>query len=509
MSDAKPPATTTDSGIPAPSDEFSLTVGPGGPAVLHDHYVVQKMQHFNRERVPERVVHAKGTGAHGFFEVTEDVTQYTKASMFAQVGKRTPMFGRFSTVAGEHGFADTVRDPRGFALKFYTDEGNYDLVGNNTPVFFVRDASKFQDFIHSQKRLPDTGMRSNDMQWDFWTLSPESAHQVTILMSDRGTPRTLRHMNGYGSHTFSWINEAGERFWIKYHFKTVQGPENFTDDEAKAMTAEDPDFHRRDLRAAIDRGELPEWRLEVQIMPFEEAADYRFNPFDLTKVWPHGDYPPIQVGRMVLDRNPANFFAEVEQAGFSPANLVPGIGLSPDKMLMGRVFSYHDTHLHRIGANYEQLPINAPKVEVHSYNKDAPMTYHHSGSAPVYAPNSHGGPQADPTHAPDLGWSVQTGELGRYAYEKHAGDDDFGQPGTMYREVMDDTDRDHLVTNIVGHASEDVSEEVQLRVIAYWANVDSQLGARVAAGLGRGNGRTGDHASTQAAEVVAGRANRA
>ena len=500
------PATTTDSGIPAPSDEYSLTVGPAGPTVLHDHYVVQKIQHFNRERVPERVVHAKGSGAHGFFEVTEDITQYTKASLFAAVGKRTPMFARFSIVAGEQGYPDTVRDPRGFALKFYTDEGNYDLVGNNTPVFFVRDATKFQDFIHSQKRLPDTGMRSNDMQWDFWTLSPESAHQVAILMSDRGTPRTYRHMNGYSSHTFSWINHAGERFWIKYHFKTVQGAENFTDAEAKAMTAEDPDFHRRDLRRAIEAGEHPEWRLEVQIMPFAEAADYRFNPFDLTKVWPHGDYPPIPVGRMVLDRNPANFFAEVEQASFSPANLVPGVGLSPDKMLMGRIFSYHDTHLHRIGPNYEQLPINAPKVAVHSYNKDAAMTYHHTGAQPVYAPNSYGGPRADPQRGADLGWSVEAGELGRYAYEKHAEDDDFVQPRALYREVMSDRDRDDLVANIVGHASDEVSDEVQRRVIAYWTNLDPELGVRVATGLGY------DHAhpsQAQAAERVAGRANRA
>jgi catalase len=504
--DGKPPATTTDSGILAPSDEHSLTVGPTGPTVLHDHYVVQKMQHFNRERVPERVVHAKGTGAHGFFEVTEDVTAFTKASLFAQLGKRTPMFARFSTVAGEQGFPDTVRDPRGFALKFYTDEGNYDLVGNNTPVFFVRDASKFQDFIHSQKRLPDTGMRSNEMQWDFWTLSPESAHQVAILMSDRGTPRTLRHTNGYGSHTFSWVNAADDRFWVKYHFKTVQGVENFTDAEATAMTAEDPDFHRRDLRAAIDHGECPEWRLEMQIMPFADAADYRFNPFDLTKIWPHSDYPPIQVGRMVLDRNPANFFAEVEQAGFSPANLVPGIGLSPDKMLMGRVFSYHDTHLHRIGANYEQLPINAPRVDVHSYNKDAAMTYHHAGAQPVYAPNSHGGPQADPQTGADLGWSVAAGHLGRYAYDKHAEDDDFGQPRTLYRDVMNDTDRAHLVTNIVGHASDDVSNETQLRVIAYWTNIDTQLGAQIAAGLGHGNGGANGHPT---AEAVAERANRA
>jgi catalase len=509
MADVKPPATTNDSGVPAPSDEYSLTVGPGGPIALHDHYVVQKMQHFNRERVPERVVHAKGSGAHGFFEVTEDVSAYTKASLFAHVGKRTPMFARFSTVAGEQGFPDTVRDPRGFALKFYTDEGNYDLVGNNTPVFFVRDPTKFQDFIHSQKRLPDTGMRSNDMQWDFWTLSPESAHQVTILMSDRGTPRTFRNMNGYSSHTYSWINEAGERFWVKYHFKTVQGAENFTDDEAAAMTAEDPDFHRRDLRAAIDHGDFPEWRLEMQIMPFADAADYRFNPFDLTKVWPHGDYPPITVGRLVHDRNPANFFAEVEQSSFNPSNLVPGIGLSPDKMLMGRIFSYHDTHVHRVGPNYEQLPINAPKVEVHSYNKDAAMTYRHAGAQPVYAPNSYGGPQADTQRGADLGWSVEAGELGRYAYEKHAEDDDFVQPGTLYREVMSDTDREHLVTNIVRHSSQEVGDQMQLRVIAYWTNVDAQLGARVAAGLGRGNGRTDGRASKEAAELVAGRANRA
>src|SRR5450759_14524 len=394
-SDRKHPATTTDSGILAPSDEYSLTVGSAGPTALHDHYVVQKMQHFNRERVPERVVHAKGSGAHGFFEVTADVTPFTKASFLGALGKRTPVFARFSTVAGEQGYADTVRDPRGFALKFYTDEGNYDLVGNNTPVFFVRDATKFQDFIHSQKRLPDTGLRSNDMQWDFWTLSPESAHQVAILMSDGGTPRTWRNMNGYGSHTFSCSNAGGERFWVKYHFKTVQGRANFTDAEAKAMSAEDPDFHRRDLREAIARGEHPQWRLEMQVMPFADAASYRFNPFDLTKVWPHADYPPIQVGRMVLDRNPANFFAEVDLGPLSPAKLVACTGLRPDKMLMGRIFSHHERHVHPIGPNYEQLPINAPVVEVHSYNKDAQMTYRHARAQPVYAPNSYGGPAAD------------------------------------------------------------------------------------------------------------------
>jgi catalase len=484
MSDErKAPVTTTDAGIPVASDEHSLTVGPEGPTVLHDSYVVEKMQHFNRERVPERVVHAKGGGAHGFFEVTEDLTEWTSAGFLSEVGRRTPMFARFSTVAGELGYADTVRDPRGFALKFYTEDGNYDLVGNNTPVFFVRDASKFQDFIHSQKRLPDTGLRSNDMQWDFWTLSPESAHQVTILMSDRGTPRSWPNMNGYSSHAYSWINGEGERFWVQYHFKTVQGIDNFTLAEADAMVSEDPDFHRRDLRRAIDAGEGPEWRLEMQIMPFEEAATYRFNPFDITKAWPHADYPPVTIGRMVLDRNPENHFAEVEQAAFNPSNLIPGIGLSPDKMLMGRVFSYHDTHLHRIGTNYEQLPINAPKAPVHSYNKDGAMRYGHAGAQPVYTPNSYGGPKADPS-TPQPSWWVEAAEIGHYAYEQHADDDDFVQPGVLYRNVMSDTDREHLVSNIVAHAGDGVSETVQRRVVEYWKNVDPGLGARVESGLG-------------------------
>ncbi|MCW3065861.1 MAG: catalase [Solirubrobacterales bacterium] len=486
--DRQAPGTTTDSGIPVASDEHSLTVGPKGPTVLHDAYPVQKMQHFNRERVPERVVHAKGGGAHGFFEVTEDVSQWTSARFLSEVGKRTPMFVRFSTVAGELGAADTQRDPRGFAAKFYTEEGNYDLVGNNTPVFFVRDAHKFADFIHSQKRLPDSGLRSNDMQWDFWTLSPESAHQVTILMSDRGTPRTWRHMNGYSSHTYSWMNAAGERFWVKYHWKTVQGIENFTLAEADAMVAEDPDFHRRDLWNMIAAGEAPEWRLEMQVMPFEEAADYRFNPFDLTKVWPHDDYPPTTIGRMVLDRNPENHFAEVEQSAFAPSNLVPGIGLSPDKMLMGRIFSYHDTHLHRIGTNYEQLPVNAPRSPVHSYSKDGAMTYRHAGAQPVYAPNSYGGPKADPSKELPTWW-VEAAEMGRYAYERHRDDDDFIQAGTLYRYVMDDADREHLATNIVAHASDGVTVVVQERVIAYWTKVDPDLGALVASGLDRRDSR--------------------
>jgi catalase len=410
------------------------------------------------------------------------VTEFTSAGFLSEIGKTTPLFARFSTVAGELGSPDTVRDPRGFALKLYTEEGNYDLVGNNTPVFFIRDASKFSDFIHSQKRLPDSGLRSNEMQWDFWTLMPESAHQVTILMSDRGIPRSYRHMNGYSSHTYSWMNAAGERFWVKYHFKTVQGIENLGVQEAAAIAAEDPDHHRRDLWEAIVSGHAPEWRLEVQVMPFEDALSYRFNPFDLTKVWPHADYPPIPVGRMVLDRNPGNHFAEVEQAGFSVANLVRGIGLSPDKMLMGRIFSYYDTQLHRIGANYQQLPINAPRSPVHSYAKDGPMAYRHAGSQPVYAPNSLGGPEADPGAEPP-GWWVEAGEIARYAYEKHRDDDDFLQARALYRDVMTPVDRDHLVENIVGHASDGVSPELQKRVVTYWTNVDPSLGAKVAAGL--------------------------
>jgi catalase len=442
------------------------------------------MQAFNRERVPERVVHAKGGGAFGYFEVTADVTPWTKAAFLNRVGKRTPVLARFSTVAGEQGYADTDRDPRGFALKFYTEEGNYDLVGNNTPVFFVRDPSKFQDFIRSQKRMPDTGLRSNNAQWDFWTLSPESLHQVAILMSDRGTPRTWRHMNGYSSHTFMWIEAAGRRVWVKYHFKTEQGIQNFTAAEAKAMRAEDPDYHRRDLHQAIEEKAYPAWRLEMQIMPFEDAATYRFNPFDLTKVWPHADYPPITIGRIVLDRNPDNFFAEIEQAAFSPANMVPGIGPSPDRMLLGRLFSYHDTHLHRIGTNYEQLPVNRPRSAVHSYNKDGPMRYAHGGRQPVYAPNSYGGPHADPTRFADPGWLVEAGEIARSAEVQHKEDDDFVQAGNLYRDVMSATDRDHFVSNIVGHLGDGVERLVQERAVALWRQVDAELGARIAQGLG-------------------------
>ena len=358
---------------PVESDEHSLTVGPDGPILLQDHYLIEQMANFNRERIPERQPHAKGGGAFGYFEVTNDVSAYTKAAVF-QPGTRTDTLIRFSTVAGERGSPDTWRDPRGFALKFYTSEGNYDMVGNNTPVFFVRDPMKFQHFIRSQKRRADNNLRDHDMQWDFWTLSPESAHQVTWLMGDRGIPRTWRHMNGYSSHTYMWINAAGERFWVKYHFKTDQGIEFFTQDEADQMASADTDYHQRDLYEAIERGDYPSWTLKMQIMPFEEAKTYRFNPFDLTKVWPHSDYPLIEVGKLTLDRNLTDYHTEMEQAAFEPNNLVPGIGLRPDKMLLARGFSYADAHRARLGVNYKQIPVNAPHVAgalLHQGRRDA------------------------------------------------------------------------------------------------------------------------------------------
>ncbi|MGJ6965054.1 catalase [Streptosporangium sp. G11] len=476
------PITTTDAGIAAPSDEHSQSVGPNGPLLLQDHYLIQKMAHFNRERVPERVVHAKGGGAHGVLQITEDVSQFTKAGLFAK-GKETPLFIRFSSVAGELGSPDTQRDPRGFALKFYTEEGNYDLVGNNTPIFFIRDPQKFSDFIHSQKRRADTNLRDHDMQWDFWTLSPESAHQVTFLMTDRGTPASWRHMHGFGSHTFLWYNAAGEKFWVKYHFKTDQGIKNFTDAEAGAVIAQDADFHIRDLHTAIASGDHPSWTVNVQVMPFEAAADYRFNPFDLTKVWPHADYPEITIGKFVLNRNPANYFAEVEQSSFEPANLVPGIGPSPDKMLQGRLFSYPDAHRYRIGVNYQQLPINAPKVPVHSYNKDGQMRFNNPGD-PVYAPNTLGGPVADPALYAGEHYQV-TGEIIRSAYTLHREDDDFVQPRALWENVLSETDRSHLVSNVVGHASApEVTAETKKRVVEYWTNVHKDLGHGVAQGLG-------------------------
>ena len=472
--------TTTDAGIPAASNELSLTVGPDGPIVLNDHYLIEQMANFNRERIPERQPHAKGGGAFGYFDVTQDVSTYTSAAVF-QPGTRTDMLARFSTVAGERGSPDTWRDPRGFALKFYTSEGNFDLVGNNTPVFFMRDPMKFQHFIRSQKRRQNNNLRDHDMQWDFWTLSPESAHQVTWLMGDRGIPKTWRHMNGYSSHTYSWINAAGEIFWVKYHFITDQGVEFLTQAEADQMAGIDGDAHQRDLYSAIERGEHPSWTLKVQIMPFEEAKTYRFNPFDLTKVWPHGDYPLHEVGKMTLNRNVVDYHTEMEQAAFEPNNLVAGTGLSPDKMLLARGFSYADAHRARLGVNYKQIPVNSPQAEVHAYSKDGVMRVVNV-SDPVYAPNSYGGPQADPSRVAEPLWYAN-GEMVRSAYTLRQDDDDWGQAGTMVRQVLDDAGRDRLVSNIVGHLLKGVSEPVLARAFEYWRNVDKDLGDRIEQGV--------------------------
>ena len=472
---------TTAFGRPVDDDQNSLTAGDPGPVLLQDVHLVEKLAHFDRERIPERVVHAKGAGAHGYFDVTADVTKWTKAGFLSEVGKRTEVFARFSTVGGERGSADAERDPRGFALKFYTEEGNFDMTGNNTPVFFIRDPLKFPDFIHTQKRNPQTNLKDPNMFWDFLSLTPESIHQVTILFSDRGTPKTYRHMHGFGSHTFMWYNAAGEHFWVKYHFKTEQGIQNLTASEADALKSRDPDHATRDLFEAIKRGDYPSWRLEMQIMTPEEAKSYRFNSFDITKVWPHADYPPIPIGRLVLDRNPENYFADVEQAAFSPGNFVPGIGPSPDKMLQARLFSYPDTHRHRLGPNFHLLPVNAAKAaRVDSYQRDGAMRFDgNAGSGPNYWPNSFGGPAPDPSAAEPL--QAVSGVAGRQPYTHP--NDDFVQTGSLYRDVMTDEDRAHLVSNIVGHLSA-AQEAIQRRQVALFYKADREYGSRVAHGLG-------------------------
>jgi len=476
MTDTQPRPTTTDAGIPVSSDEHSLTIGPDGPILLQDHYLIEQMANFNRERIPERQPHAKGSGAFGYFEVTADVSRFTRAAVF-QPGVKTETLIRFSTVAGERGSPDTWRDPRGFSLRFYTSEGNLDIVGNNTPVFFLRDLMKFQHFIRSQKRRADNNLRDNNMQWDFWTLSPESAHQVAWLFGDRGIPATWRHMNGYSSHTYSWINTDGEIFWVKYHFISDQGVECFTQDEADQLASLDGDYHARDLHEAIKRGDYPSWTLKMQIMPFEEAKTYRINPFDLTKVWPHRDYPLQEVGKLVLDRNFTDHHTEIEQAAFAPSNQVPGTGLSPDKMLLGRSFAYADAHRARLGVNYKQIPVNAPKCEVHSYSKDGAMRIRNA-TDPVYAPNSYGGPQADPARAAEVRWHTD-GEMMRGAYTLRPEDDDWSQAGVLVRDIMDDAARNRLVNNVVGHVSNGVQEPVLSRVFEYWKNIDAELGKNI------------------------------
>ena len=474
------PPTTTDAGIPVASQEHSLTVGPDGPIVLHDFYLIEQMANFNRERIPERQPHAKGGGAFGTFAVSEDVSRFTKAAVF-QPGAGTDVVVRFSTVAGERGSPDTWRDPRGFAVRFYTGEGNLDIVGNDTPVFFIRDPLKFQNFIRSQKRLAANNLRDPDMQWDFWTLSPESAHQVTWLMGDRGIPRSWRHMNGYSSHTYMWVNAADERFWVKYHFKCDQGIECLTQAEADRIAGEDADYHQRDLYEAIERGEFPSWTLCMQIMPFEDAKTYRFNPFDLTKVWPHADYPLVEVGTLRLDRNVSDYHTEMEQAAFQPNNTVSGTGLSPDKMLLARGFSYADAHRARLGVNYQQIPVNRPHSAVHSYSKDGAMRVDNVAD-PVYYPNSfEGAPAADEnTYAEHAVWAAD-GELVRAAYTLHAEDDDFGQANTLINTVMDDAARERLVETVSGLLAGLRREEVRQRGFDYWRNIDKSIGDRIEA----------------------------
>lgn len=471
---------TTSWGAPVGDNQNSQTAGQRGPTLIQDVHLLEKLAHFNRERVPERVVHAKGAGAHGTFVVTNnDISKYTKADFLSEEGKTTPMFIRFSTVAGELGSADTVRDPRGFAVKFYTEEGNYDLVGNNTPVFFIRDAIKFPDFIHTQKRHPQTHLKNPTAVWDFWSLSPESLHQVTILMSDRGIPATLRHMHGFGSHTFKWVNAQGQAVWVKYHFKTDQGVKNLDVDLAAKLAGENPDYHTEDLFNAIEAGDLPSWTLYVQIMPIEDANTYKWDPFDVTKVWSQKDYPLIEVGKMTLDRNPENYFAEVEQATFSPGTLIPGIEASPDKMLQGRLFSYADAHRYRVGANHNALPINAPKCPFHNYQRDGQMRFDgNGGNAVYYEPNSFGGPTESP-EAKVTPFEVE----GMAAEHSYRHDDHFTQAGDLYRLLTED-ERTRLVENIVGAMKPVEREDIKLRQISHFHKADPEYGARVAEGLG-------------------------
>lgn len=472
---------TTADGAPIAEQENSLSAGPRGPLLMQDVVLIEQMQRFNRERIPERVVHAKGSGAYGTFTVTKDITRYTRASIFSKVGKKTELFARFSTVAGERGAADAERDPRGFAVKFYTDEGNWDLVGNNTPVFFVRDPYKFQMFIHSQKRHPQTNLRDANMQWDFWSLCPESLHQVTWLFGDRGIPKTYRHMNGYGSHTYSMINAKGERVWVKFHLKTDQGIECLKNDEAAKIIADDRESHQRDLFETIENGDYPTWTMYIQVMTQEQAENFRWNPFDLTKVWPHGDFPLIEVGKMELNRNPQNYFNEVEQAAFNPNSFVPGIGPSPDKMLQGRLVSYQDTHLYRIGVNYRDLKVNRPRVKVNNYMRDGQFAgMHEEGTGhPNYYPNSVEGAARPEPSVKEPAWNL--GEVIVDRYNSREDHDDYTQAGDLFR-LMSEKEKNRLASNIAG-ALGDANPAIIERQLAHFDQADPDYGQRVRAAL--------------------------
>ena len=470
---------TTASGAPVADNQNSRSAGPRGPLLLDDFHLIEKLAHFNRENIPERRVHAKGSGAYGTFTVTRDITQYTSAKLFDQVGKQTETFLRFSTVGGERGSADTERDPRGFAVKFYTEEGNWDIVGNNTPVFFIRDPLKFPDFIHTQKRHPQTNLKNAQMMWDFWSHSPEALHQVTILFSDRGIPDGYRHMHGFGSHTYSLISAQGERTWVKWHFKTQQGIKNLAPADAARLAGTDPDYAQRDLFEAIDRGEYPRWTVCIQVMSEAEAANRAENPFDVTKTWSQKDYPLIDVGVLELNRNPLNYFAEVEQAAFGPSNMVPGVGLSPDRMLQGRVFAYADAHRYRVGTNHQHLPVNAPRCAVNSYQRDGSMATGGYGAAPNYEPNSYAdAPKQSPAHAePALALS---GAADRH--DHRVDNDYYSHAGALFR-LMSEAQRSLLINNIAGTMA-GVSEDVIQRQLQYFFKADPAYGEGIANALG-------------------------
>ncbi|MFB9120296.1 catalase [Bergeyella porcorum] len=477
---------TNASGIPYYEHQNSQTVGARGPVLLQDFMLQENLAHFVRERIPERVVHAKGSGAYGTFTVTNDITRYTRAKLFSKVGNSCKVFARFSTVGGERGSADTERDPRGFALKFYTEDGNWDLVGNNTPVFFIKDAKKFPDFIHTQKRHPKTNLKSHTMMWDFWSLNPESLHQVMILMSDRGTPYGYRHMHGFGSHTFSMINANWERVWVKFHFKTQQGIKNFTDVEATQMKGENPDFAQEDLVNAIEKGNFPKWTLYIQVMTEEQAKEFRWNPFDVTKVWFHEDFPLIEVGELELNTLPPNYFTHVEQAAFSPSNLIDGISFSPDRMLQGRLFSYPDAHRYRIGVNAHQLEVNRCPFGVNNFQRDGAMANSQDyEDAPNYFPNSFGDIQPDENYR-NYEYEIDSNQVAHF--DRNEEDNDhYTQPGLLYTKAMNDEERQHLVSNIVAHMKKidgDRKDEIINRQLCHFFRANIDLGMKIAIGLG-------------------------
>lgn len=479
---------TTASGIPVADNQNSVTAGPRGGILLQDFHLIEKLQHFNRERIPERVVHAKGSGAYGTFTVTHDISRYTKAKLFNQIGKQTETFVRFSTVGGEKGSADTERDPRGFAVRFYTEEGNWDLAGNNTPMFFIKDPIKFPDFVHTQKRDPQTNLKSPTMVWDFWSKAPESLHQVTMLFSDRGTPDGYRHMDGFGSHTFSLINAAGERVWVKWHFKTQQGIKNLSPAEASRLAGTDPDYAQRDLFGAIAKGDFPKWDVFVQIATDAELAAWEqrtgWNPFDLTKVWPHADFPRRPVGVLELNRNPDNYHAEVEQVAFSPANVVPGMGYSPDKMLQGRLFAYHDAQLYRVGTNHQHLPVNRPRCPFHHQQRDGAMAgldgTNNGGAAANYDTVSAQGSAPQGLGHSDAGWPL-TGHSGRF--DGRGQEDDYTQAGNLFR-LLPAEEKKRLIDNIAGSLG-NVSADIQARQLAHFDKADPAYGAGIRAALQR------------------------